>query len=123
MAGNLRNSISSRLGTLVGTEMSLFWLIIIFGLILLSNAGIPPIPSFPPEVFIIITAIVNRGYSIRIFLLLRLFVCYYNAYLFLWISHIKPAISIRRKVFFIESWVVIILVVLRLESLLWLQVF
>jgi len=123
IAGNLRNSTSSRLGTLVRTETRLFWLAIIIGLILISNSGIPPIPSFPPEVFIVIRALITRGYSTRMFLVLRLIVCYYNAYFFLWVSHMKPVRLVRRKFFFVEGFILVVLVSLRLESLLWLQIF
>jgi len=123
IAGNLRHSASSRLGTLVGIESSLFWLIIIFGIILISNSGIPPMPSFFPEVFIVLSSFSTRGISAGVFLVIRITVCYYNAYFFLWISHIKPSNLIRRKVFFLECLSIIILVVLRLESLLWLQIF
>jgi len=45
-AGTLRQSASSRLGYLLGSEIRLFWLILVLGLILVLNAGIPPILSF-----------------------------------------------------------------------------
>jgi len=122
-AGTLRHSTSSRLGTLIGAESSLFWVIIVIGVILVSNAGIPPIPSFFPEVFIVISSITSRGYSVIMFLGLRLTVCYYNAYLFLWLSHIKARVLIRSKVFFLEGFVLFSLILIRLESLLWLQMF
>lgn len=122
-AGTLRHSTSSRLGTLVGSESSLFWVIIIIGIVLVSNAGIPPIPSFFPEVFIVIRSLTSGGYSVILFLGLRLLVCYYNAYLFLWISHMKTRILVRGKIYFVEGFVLLILVLIRIESLLWLQIF
>lgn len=122
-AGVLSNSVSSRLGTLISSESSLFWFLIIIGFILVSNSGIPPMPSFFPEVLLVISCISISGYSIFIFLLLRIFVCYYNAYLFLWISHIKSCILSRRKVYLVERIVLLILVIIRFESLLWIQMF
>jgi len=122
-AGTLSHSTSSRLGTLVGFESSLFWVVIIVGFILVSNAGIPPIPSFFPEVFIIIRCITSGGYSMIIFIILRIVVCYYNAYLFLWVSHMKASIVVRGKVAFLEALTLLILVIIRVESLLWIQMF
>jgi len=119
-AGILRHSSASRLGTLVGSEIPLFWVTIVIGLILVSNSGIPPMPSFFPEIFIIIMSIFTGGSSIILFLLLRIGVCYYNAYLFLWISHIKSIIVIRIKISFLETLVIFSLVIIRLESLFWL---
>jgi len=61
LAGTVSHSISSRLGTLSRIERSLFWLVFVFGLLLVSNAGIPPIPSFFPEVFIVFLFYDNQG--------------------------------------------------------------
>jgi len=121
--GTLRNSTNSRIGFLSGSETSLFWWVIVIGLVLISNAGIPPIPSFFPEVFIISRRIRIRGYSVLVFLGLRFLVCYYNAYLFLWISHIKGITPSSSKVFFLERFIPYYLVLLRVESLFFLQIF
>lgn len=122
-AGTLRHSSSSRLGTLLGSETTLFWVIIVVGLILISNAGVPPIPSFFPEIFILLRSMRTRGYSLMVFIFLRLTVCYYNAYLFLWVSHVKARMTLRIKVSFTERLILFTLFLVRLESLLWLQVF
>jgi len=122
-AGTLRHATSSRLGTLIGSESSIFWVMIIIGLILVSNSGIPPMPSFFPEVFIVSSCVTRSGYSIFLFLLLRLVVCYYNAYLYLWVSHIKSAIPTRGKVSFLERLTLLILVFVRVESIMWVSMF
>jgi formate hydrogenlyase subunit 3/multisubunit Na+/H+ antiporter MnhD subunit len=118
LAGTLSHSTSSRLGTLSGIERSNFWVVVIFGLLLVSNAGIPPMPSFFPEVFIVFCSIVIRTYSVGLFLFLRITICYYNAYLFLCVSFIKSAIIVRRMFLFLESFVLLTLVVIGIESLL-----
>jgi formate hydrogenlyase subunit 3/multisubunit Na+/H+ antiporter MnhD subunit len=123
IAGTLSYSTFSRLGTIVRRETSLFWFIVIFSIILISNAGIPPMPSFFPELFMVATSLRRRGYSVLIFLLIRFYVCYYNAYLFLWISHIKPRVLSRGKIFFIEGLRLFFLVLLRFESLFWIIIF
>lgn len=122
-AGTLRHSSSSRLGTLLGPETTLFWVIIVIGLILISNAGVPPMPSFFPEIFILLRSIRTSGYSLMIFIFLRITVCYYNAYLFLWVSHVKARITLRIKVSFTERMILFALFLIRLESLFWLQMF
>jgi hypothetical protein len=57
------------------------------GIILLINSRIPPLPSFFPEVLILIRAILNSLGRSLLFLFFRLLVCYYNAYVFCVISH------------------------------------
>jgi len=123
IAGTLSHSASSRLGNIVRSETSLFWLMMIVGLVLVSNSGIPPIPSFFPEVLLVLVNISIRGYSVILFLILRVIVCYYNAYLFLWVSHKKARIILSRRVSFLERIILFSLVLLRLESLIWLQIF
>jgi len=122
-AGTLRHSASSRLGTLLGSESRLLWFFIIIGLILVSNAGIPPILSFFPEIFLVLLSIRNSGHTTIIFLFLRIGVCYYNAYFFIWISHLKSSILLRIKISFLERKVIFSLLLVRFESLLWLQLF
>jgi len=122
-AGTLRHSSSSRLGTLLGSESSLFWVIILIALLLVSNSGIPPIPSFFPEVFIVIRCINSGGYSILFFILISLIVCYYNSYIFLWISHVKPISNVRSGFSFVETLILLMLVIVGVESLFWIQMF
>jgi len=122
-AGTLRQSASSRLGYLLGSEIRLFWLILVLGLILVLNAGIPPILSFFPELLLVLLGITTGGYSMLLFLGLSLIVCYYNAYLYIWISHIKHAILLRVRVSFLERIIILIILIIRMESLLWLSIF
>jgi len=82
-SGLLSHRSHSRLGAVVRVESSLHWGLIILGLLLISNASIPPIPSFFPEVTIVLSLLIRRGLSVIIFVRLSLIVCYYNAYFFI----------------------------------------
>jgi len=120
VAGSLSQSTFSRLGTIAGGERSLFWFFILFRMILVSNASIPPIPSFFPELFIMCNSLRGRRYSSLIFIILRFTVCYYNVFIFLWISHVKPRIFPNGKIFFLEGMILFLTVLLRIESFLFL---
>jgi len=89
IAGILRQATTSRMTYVLSSEFGLFWFRILFGILLVSNASIPPIPSFFPEL-IILTNIVSSNTNLTLFFLfLRLFVCYYNAFVFFISSHSK----------------------------------
>jgi hypothetical protein len=45
-AGALRQGSTSRLGYLVFSERKLFWVSFLAGVLLISNASLPPFPSF-----------------------------------------------------------------------------
>lgn len=96
-AGILRHGPNSRLGFLLGRESKLHWVILLLGLTLLSNASLPPFPSFFPEVLIISLV---RMFSIIVvlFMLVSIFVCYYNTYLYMWISHVKNVETIQGRI-------------------------
>jgi NADH:ubiquinone oxidoreductase subunit 4 (subunit M) len=96
-AGLISQTSSSRLGILASIEGKLRVLSLLIGLFLLSNASIPPLPSFFPELRLVLAAGINRGIIIFLFLFLSVFVCYYNAYIFVWASHIKRVELISRR--------------------------
>lgn len=120
-AGLVSQVSSSRLGILASIEGKLRILALLVGLFLLSNASIPPFPSFFPELRLVLAARINRGITIFIFLLLRVFVCYYNAYIFIWVSHIKRTELIRRRHKKIELDKILLLIVTTFISLIWLK--
>jgi len=121
-AGLIRNSSNSRIGVLARAESKIRLLIILLGLILLSNASIPPLPSFFPELGIVICLISNRGYSIILFVFVRLCVCYFNTYIFIWISHFKSIETNRGIQTVSESTKLNLLVSLSFVSLGWLSI-
>lgn len=90
IGGTLSQVTKSRTMSLITTQKRLDWLAIILGLSLVSNASVPPMPSFFPELFILARAMVSSFSLSFIFILLSLGVCYYNAYVFFSLRHIKP---------------------------------
>lgn len=85
-AGILRNSSRSRMGVLISIESKMSGLIILLGILLLSNASLPPFPSFFPELALV--GLISFSINIVIFfILLRIIVCYFNTYIFIWFSH------------------------------------
>jgi len=89
LVGQSRRVSYSRLGILLSSRSNLFWFYLIFGLILISNSSIPPIPSFFPEVLTICGALISIRVVIICFVLFRLLVCYFNSILFLGVSKSK----------------------------------
>nr|YP_009346450.1 NADH dehydrogenase subunit 4 [Xiphinema rivesi]AOT84263.1 NADH dehydrogenase subunit 4 [Xiphinema rivesi] len=79
----------SRLGMLLSSMSNLFWFYLMFGLILMSNSSIPPMPSFFPEVLAICGALMSISVVIVCFIFFSLLVCYFNSILFLGISKSK----------------------------------
>jgi formate hydrogenlyase subunit 3/multisubunit Na+/H+ antiporter MnhD subunit len=57
------------------------------GVLLLSNASIPPFPSFFPELSLVHSLLVNTGIISGLFVILSLVVCYFNAFIFICVSH------------------------------------
>lgn len=85
-AGILRNSSRSRIGVLMSIESKISGLIILLGVLLLSNASLPPFPSFFPELALV--GLISFSINIVVFfILLRVIVCYFNTYIFIWFSH------------------------------------
>jgi len=85
-AGILRNSSRSRIGVLMSIESKIRGLVILLGILLLSNASLPPFPSFFPELALV--GLISFSINIVVFfILLRVIVCYFNTYIFIWFSH------------------------------------
>lgn len=88
VAGLLSHSSLTRMRRLLGVENKFHWYLISFGLLLVSNSSVPPFPSFFPELFFISNRRRLAYLSLR-FILFRVFVCYYNTFLFLLVGHVK----------------------------------
>jgi len=106
--GIFRHAALSRASVILGAEAGLHFIPLCLGLLLIVNASIPPIPSFFPELLIVFTINSLRLQLFSFFAIMRVFVCYYNAYFFILISQIKmPIFSLRRhnllelKIFFL----------------------
>lgn len=122
VAGILSHGSSSRLRFLLGTERKFHWVIIIFGILLLSNSSIPPLPSFFPEFFLTLTSLMS-SYILLIFVLLRLSICYYNSYLFFWGAHFLNKQNLRGFVYFREAAVLAFIALITVVRLWWLNLF
>lgn len=121
-AGIFRSGSSSRLGLLINSEAKFHWSLILFGLILISNASLPPFPSFFPELFILSALAISRT-TLWVFILIRLVVCYYNTYIFIWVAH-KKSIERKKGMFTLsEGGNGTILILLNIVSLLWMKLF
>jgi len=92
--GTLRQSVLSRLGILLASESRQHFIGLCLGILLVVNASVPPMPSFFPE--LVIVKVLNRIHPslLIIFVVLRLIVCYFNTYLFLWTSQIKASLCL-----------------------------
>lgn len=89
LVGQSRGVSYSRLGMLLSSISNLSWFYLIFGLILISNSSIPPMPSFFPEVIAICGVLIGIRTVAICFVMFRLLVCYFNSILFLGISKSK----------------------------------
>jgi NADH-ubiquinone oxidoreductase chain 4 len=81
-AGSFRHSVQTRL-SVFRKSISFRWFKLVFGILLIVNASVPPMPSFYPEVFIVLRLVIVNYRGVLIFILLSFFVCYYNTYLFI----------------------------------------
>lgn len=120
-AGIFRHAALSRLGYYIGSEYGLHWFSLLVGVILIINASVPPIPSFFGEVIILLITIIVTKVIISIFVILRVIVCYYNAFLFILLNRVKPATHLTLKVTELESIVILMLFYSGIVSLGWLQ--
>lgn len=93
-AGALRQGSTSRLGYLVFSERKLFWVSFLAGVLLISNASLPPFPSFFPELLIVIS-LGMKTFWVGLFVVLRLTVCFYNTYVFMLVRHVKSKEEIQ----------------------------
>jgi NADH-ubiquinone oxidoreductase chain 4 len=120
-AGIFRNSASSRLGLLIGAENKFHWRVLLLGTLLVSNTSLPPFPSYFSELFIV-SCIARVSFLLWVFLILSILVCYYNAYFFILITHIKSleekSNNIRTRGFVKLRF----LVLLTVSSLVWLTI-
>lgn len=122
-AGTLSQAANSRINFLITTESRLYWLALIFRILLVSNASIPPFPSFFPEAMMVINVFHRNAVILFVFILSSLGVCYYNAYLFIIISQVKVTRLFVRSVKQAVGLTIFILVSVRGVSLLWLGIF
>jgi len=119
-AGILRNTSGSRLGVLISTESKIRSLMIILGVLLLSNASLPPFPSFFPELALV--SLISFSINIiAFFIFLRVIVCYFNTYVYVWFSHKRNVESLRLLSTFREAFKLKQLIYLSLITLIWLQ--
>jgi len=121
-AGIFSHIRKSRLGQMVRGEIKFSWVVLLFGGLLISNASIPPLPSFFPEVFIVLS-LSKATITVLCFIIIRFGVCYYNTYLFFWVNHTKHLEAVRRIYKISESCVLFSLVSFTLISLIWLVLF
>ena len=118
-AGRISRGTSSRLGNLLRIESSLHWIALSVGLVLVINASIPPMLSFFPEIVILIRVVRASPILLPAFAILRLTVCYYNAYLFVLLLNTKEPFSSNR-IGLIDCNRVILILLIRVISLVWL---
>jgi len=63
-------------------------MVLLLGTLLVSNASLPPFPSYFPELFMV-SSVASISFLLWVFLILSIMVCYYNTYFFILIIHIK----------------------------------
>lgn len=117
--GIKRNCSQSRIRMLTNNESKFHWLSLLFGLILIINAALPPFPSFLSELFILRSGLSTSFWLALVFLFYSLFVCYYNVYLFIWSSHSKAESTSICYSSFKEIRIITNLNFLGLFSLIW----
>lgn len=110
---------SSRLLFLNMRENSFSWILLLIRISLINNASIPPIPSFYPEIFLLLLLINTGNFVVLIFVLLRLFVCYYNTFLFTSLNRLKR-VALPLTSFFNEGYLYTIRGVLTFVSIIFL---
>lgn len=120
-AGIFSHAVHSRLRKLFRPETKIRRLAILIGVLLLSNASIPPFPSFFPELSLVHSLLVNAGIVSGLFVILSLIVCYFNAFIFMCVSH-KSRNEIVSGLFKLQERVKLsFLVILTMISLVWLK--
>lgn len=124
MAGVVRQASSSRLNLIVFSSRKIHLFNMLVGGMLIINASIPPIPSFFPELFIVIRlSKISLTLVVGAFVLLRILVCYFNCLLYINIRHKAPQEILCRKIMYVENFTLFQLIVLSIFSLLWLNFF
>jgi len=122
-AGTFRHINNSRIGVLVNTERGLYWLVVLMGGLLILNASVPPMPSFFSEAGLFVITLIFKSQTLLILTGLRFTVCYYNAYILLWISHTKGVVPYVGTVTFLERTVIALLLLRGTTSVLWVSCF
>lgn len=115
--GIFRHSTLSRVGVVLSSEIRLHLIPLCLGMLLLVNASIPPMPSFFPEIGLMVVISRTRILLFWLFVLLRFLVCYYNTYFFILISQIKASSNFQIRHSFYELEVYILLFIASLISL------
>lgn len=119
-AGILRNTSGSRLGVLISIESKMSILIILLGVLLLSNASLPPFPSFFPELALV--SLISFSINMVVFfILLSILVCYFNTYIYVWFSHKRSTERLRLISRSSEAFKLKQLIILSSLTLIWLQ--
>jgi len=119
-AGMLSNTSRSRLGVLLSIESKMRGLMMLLGIILLSNASLPPFPSFFPELALV--SLISFTINIIVFfIVLSIIVCYFNTYIYVWFSHKGSREILRLISRFRESFKLKQLTWLSILTLAWLQ--
>ena len=122
-AGMFGQSTNSRLGFFLGERIKFRVIPILLGVTLLSNSAIPPIPSFFPEITLVLSSWINGRISVFIFIFISLLVCYYNTYIFIWVSH-ASVLEVKAMGFmYVEVVIICFIIFLSILSLLLLKLF
>lgn len=119
-AGILGNTSGSRLGVLMSIDSKIRRLIMLLGVLLLSNASLPPFPSFFPELALV--SLISFSINIvMFFIFLSILVCYFNTYIYVWFSHKRNTERLRLISRSSEVFKLMQLILLSLLTLIWLQ--
>jgi len=120
-AGLISHAVGSRIRALLRTETNLQWTVLWLSGLFISNASVPPLPSFFPEVCIVLVLSLVRVATAIMFIGMRFIICYYNAYLFRLYRQVKPYATAIRRIKIKERVGISRIITLRLVSLLWLK--
>jgi formate hydrogenlyase subunit 3/multisubunit Na+/H+ antiporter MnhD subunit len=81
--GVVRQAAGSRLSSLTFVRRKMAVFLIFLGVLLIANAAVPPLPSFFPEVFILLSLLQTcEAYIGFFFIICRFFVCFFNCIIF-----------------------------------------
>lgn len=86
-AGSFTNNTRRRLSFFISREQKIHWISLFFGIFLIINAALPPFPSFFTELLTLVS-IRSVCFLRLLFVVYRLTVCYYNTFIFIWLTHI-----------------------------------
>jgi formate hydrogenlyase subunit 3/multisubunit Na+/H+ antiporter MnhD subunit len=120
--GVVRQAAGSRLSSLTFVRRKMAVFLIFLGVLLIANAAVPPLPSFFPEVFILLSLLQTcEAYIGFFFIICRFFVCFFNCIIFYKVRQKNTEILRRGKKFYVEMLVLLLLSFLLLLSLTWLS--